>query len=248
LGEDARMNAMSPEDPAPEVRDEADLYTLPLDQFTAARDALAQALRSKERDEEAAQVMKLRKPSIAAWALNRASRNHPDLVSELRESHRLLREADSGDAMRPASEARRRAVSALVEAALGELRADGRPDSLQTRERINSTLLAVATDPDGEAQLGEGRLVKELEPSGTGWGEMGLTPIPVDPRQGALAAAEQARARADRLEKQAVEAERRLELAKEAVKEATRRAKATRASFEEAAAEAVRAEEAAQER
>jgi hypothetical protein len=143
---------------------------------------------------------------------------------------------------------RRHAVSALVEAAVGELRADARPDSLQTRDRINSTLLAVATDPDGEAQLEAGCLVKELEPSGTGWGEMGLTPIPVDPRQSVLAEAKQARARADRLEKESVDAERRLEIAERAFKDARQRAKAARAQSDQATAEADRAETAARQK
>ena len=231
----------------PEVADPADLFSLPLDQFTAARDALAQRLRSEDRGDEAEEVRRLRKPSVAAWAMNRASRSNSELVQRLRESHRQLRAAGSAEEMRSASEARRRAVSALVEAALDELRADGRPDSTQTRERINSTLLAVATDPDGEAQLEEGRLIKELAPSGTGWGEMGLTPIPVDPRQGILAAAEEARARADRLEKEATEAERRLEVAERTVKEARRKAKAARSLSQEASDEAARAERAARE-
>lgn len=235
---------MPTEDHVPEVADPADLYSLPLDQFTAARDLLARRLRSQDRGDEAETVGKLRKPSVAAWALNRASRNNPELVESLRESHRLLREAVSVEAMQPASEARRQAVSALVEAAVGELRADGRPDSPQARDRITSTLLAVATDAEGELELQEGRLIRELEPSGAGWGEMGLTPIPVDPRQDALAAAEQTRARADRLEKEAVAAERQLEIAERAVKEARRRAKAARDLFLEASAEATRAEEA----
>jgi hypothetical protein len=238
---------MPTDKPVPEVADPADLYSLPLDQFTAARDTLARWLRSQDRGDEAETVGKLRKPSVAAWALNRASRSNPDLVQRLRESHRLLREANSVEEMQSASETRRHAVSSLLEAAVGELRADGRPESPQTRDRINSTLLALATDSEGEAQLEEGRLVQELTPSGAGWGEMGLTPIPVDPRKGAQAAAEQARARAVRLEKEAAEAERRLEIAERAVKEARRRTKIARAQFEEASSEANRAEKAAGE-
>jgi hypothetical protein len=238
---------MPAEEPIPEVADPADLYSLPLDQFTVARNRLAQSLRSQDRGDEAEKVEKLRKPSIAAWALNRASRNNPELVERLRESHRLLREADSMEAMQSASEGRRQAVSALMEAAVGELRSDGRPDSLQTRDRISSTLLAVATDPEGEAQLEAGRLARELEPSGAGWGDMGLPPIPVDPRKDALTAAEKARARADRLEKEAADAERQLEIAERAVKESRRRAKAARAQSQEASAEAALAEQAAGE-
>lgn len=238
---------MPTEEPIPEVVDPADLYSLPLDQFIAARDLLARRLRSQDRSDEAETVGKLRKPSVAAWALNRASRSHPELVESLRQSHQQLREAGSMEAMQPASRARRQAVSALVEAAVDELRTDGRPVSAQTRDRITSTLLAVATDPDAEAQLDEGRLIQDLEPSGAGWGEMGLTPVPVEPRREALIAAEQARARADRLEKEAAAAGRQLEIAERAVKEARRRAKSAQASFQDASAEALQAEKAARE-
>lgn len=130
---------------------------------------------------------------------------------------------------------------------MGELRAAGRPDSPQTRDRISSTLLAVATDPEGEAQLEAGRLIQELESSGAGWGEMGMPLIPVHPRQEALTAAEQARAKADRLEREAAEVERQLEIAERAVKEARRRAKSARALAEEASTEATLAEKAARE-
>ena len=237
---------MSTEDPAPpEVTEPADLYVLPLDRFTPARDLLASWLRSQDRGDEAVTVGKLRKPSVAAWALDRASRNHPELIAGLLESHRLLREADSMEAIGSASEARRQSVSALVEAAVGELRADGRPDSPQTRDKITSTLLAVATDPEGESQLEAGCLVRELEPSGSGWTGMGLTPIPVDPRQKALAAAEQARARADRLKEDLSGAERQLERAERAVEEAKRRVDAARAASAEASNEADDAERAA---
>jgi len=239
---------MATEEPVPEVADPADLYSLPLDQFTAARDLLARSLRSQDRGDEAETVAKLHKPSVAAWALNRASRSNPELVVRLRKSHRLLREADSIEAMHSAAEARRQAVSALAEAALDELRVDGRPDSPQTRDRITSTLLAVATDPDEEAQLEAGRLIKELEPSGAGWGEMGLPPIPVDPRRDALVAAEHARARADRLERDVAEAERQLEIAERAVKEARRRARAARTLAQQASTEATQAEKAAREK
>lgn len=238
---------MPTDEPTPEVPEPADLYTLPLEQFTPARDLLARSLRSQDREDEAQSVGKLRKPSVAAWALNRASRSHPELVGRLLDSHRELREAATIETMRSASETRRHAVSTLVEAAVSELRADGRPDSSQTREKITSTLLAVATDPAGETQLKEGRLVRELEPSGSGWGEMGLTPTTVDPRSGAVAAAEHARSKADRLAREAADAERQLEIAERAVKEARRRAKAARARSKEASSEADDAEKAARD-
>ncbi len=217
----------------------ADLYVLPLAQFTAARDHLSQRLKTEGDDEEAKRVAKLRKPSVAAWALNRAARNHPDLVSRLVDSHRELRQAGSRQAVEGASENRRKAVGALTEVAMAELDAG----SLQTRDRINRTLLAVATDAQGEADLAAGTLVRELEPSGGGWGDMELPPPPEpDPKEEAALAAEQARVRAEELEGEATEAEGRVEAAKEALAEARKRAKQARAAADKAAGEARQAE------
>ena len=111
---------------------------------------------------------------MAAGALNRAARSNPELVGRLIDSHKMLRQARSRQAVEEASVTRRRAVAALTDAAMAELD----KGSLQTRDRVNRTLLAVATDASGEADLAAGTLVRELEPSGGGWGEMELPPVP----------------------------------------------------------------------
>jgi hypothetical protein len=217
----------------------ADLYILPLDHFTAARDELAQHLKSEGDAEEAKRVGKLRKPSVAAWALNRAANNNPEAVSRLLDSHRRLRQAASRQAVEEASIARRQAVAALTDAAMSEL--DN--GSLQTRDRINRTLLAVATDAQGEADLAAGTLVRELEPTGGGWGEMELPPVPEPgPAEQAALVAEQARERARKLEAEADDAESQVEAAKETLAEARRRAKQARSAANKAAQEARQAE------
>ena len=237
----AMMRVMPGDDSLAEV---ADLYVLPLDQFTAARDRLAQQLRSGGDAEEAKRVAKLRKPSVAAWALNRASRNNPDDVSRLLDSHRLLRQAGSRQAVEQASERRRQAVAALTDAGMAEL--DG--GSLQTRDRVTRTLLAVATDAHGEADLAAGTLVRELEPSGGGWGEMELPPMPEpDPAERAAAALEEARERARVLEIEASDAESQVEAAKQELAEARQRAKRARSAADTAGAEVQKAEKAAGE-
>ncbi len=238
-----------PKDEAlPDIAEPADLFSLPLTQFTGARDGLAERLRSEGSTEEADRVGRLRKPSVAAWALNRVARLEPQQVDRLLDSHRQLRQAGSAEAMKTASEARRKAVVGLVEAAMVELRADGRPDSLQTRDRVNRTLLAVATDRQGEAELKSGTLVREIDPSGGGWGDMTLpSPPPPDPGHEAGEAAAKARARAEKLETEAVESERRLEAAKQAVIEARNRAKAARGAATQASREADVAEKAARD-
>ncbi|HEX2403732.1 MAG TPA: hypothetical protein VHM29_03435 [Acidimicrobiia bacterium] len=222
----------------------SDLYILPLDRFTVARDELAQQLESAGDVDEAKRVARLRKPTVAAWALNRASRNNPDEVGRLRDSHQQLRQAGSRQAVEQASEMRRRAIAALTDAAMAELDAG----SLQTRDRVTRTLLAIATDGQGEADLSSGTLVRELEPSGGGWGEMELPPVPEPaPAELAAVALKEARERARILEIEAGDAESDLEVAKEALAAARRRAKEARSAANKAAAAVEEAAKAAED-
>src|SRR5437879_13872993 len=59
------------------------LYGEPLDTFIAARNALAKALVQAADREGAAVVKALRKPSVAAWALNQLSHTRPAEVERL---------------------------------------------------------------------------------------------------------------------------------------------------------------------
>jgi hypothetical protein len=110
----------------PPARAPEGLYALPLEEFTPARDALAKELKAAGRKDEAAEVKSLRKPSLAAWALNRTARDHPDAIAALRAAGADLRTAQhavlsgdtpgpsgmSGDAGRLRDAARRRATEA----------------------------------------------------------------------------------------------------------------------------------------
>ncbi|MGH2841808.1 MAG: hypothetical protein ACRDKY_13385, partial [Solirubrobacteraceae bacterium] len=73
--------------------DASDLYGLPLDRFVPERGALAKALKSEGRRDEAAGVAGLRKPSVAGWAVNQLVRTQGRDVQEL---------FDAGDALRDA--------------------------------------------------------------------------------------------------------------------------------------------------
>src|SRR3954453_6952632 len=75
--------------------DAGDLYGLALDAFVPERDALAKRLRADGRRDEAAEVKALRKPSVAAWAVNQAVRSQPGAARAL---------WDAGDALIGAQE------------------------------------------------------------------------------------------------------------------------------------------------
>jgi hypothetical protein len=151
------------------------LYALPLDEFTAARDELARSLRREGEGDAAAEVKELRKPSVAAWALNQVRRGNPQQVDELIDAGRRLREAQEellgGGDREPldrAAEDERRLVAELARHAERELVAAGRPASAAVQEKLRGTLHAVATDPEARQLLGSGRLAHEYTASGLG--------------------------------------------------------------------------------
>jgi hypothetical protein len=149
-----------------------DLYGLPLEEFTPARDALAKELKAAGRKDEAAEVKSLRKPSLAAWALNRVAREHAAVIEELRSAGAELRDAQheamSGDAgrLREASRTLADEVDRVAGLAADVLRAAGRPASAAQQEKIVATLRTAAVDDDAGDALARGVLVEELESTG----------------------------------------------------------------------------------
>src|SRR5690348_7318712 len=100
-----------------------DLYGLPLEEFIAARDAEAKALRKTDR-EAAAKLAKLPKPTPAAWAANQVARSDPGLIEALLDAGAALRAAQdaafTGDAagLREATLNERRAIDAVMAVAV----------------------------------------------------------------------------------------------------------------------------------
>ncbi len=162
-----------------------DLYGLPLEEFTPARDALANELKAAGRKDEAAAVKRLRKPSLAAWALNRVGRDHPDAVQQLREAGADLRAAQeaalAGDAggLRDAGRTLAEEIDRVAALAAEELAAAGRPVSGAQQEKFVSTLRTAAIDDEAGEVLSRGVLVDELEP--TGFSLLGSGPAPDAP-------------------------------------------------------------------
>src|SRR3954451_21047831 len=144
--------------------DEADdLYGLPLGEFTFARDALAKRLRGEKRREDADFVKGLRRPSIAAGAINLAVRRHgaDELLAageELQAAHAALLEG-SGDAaaVREATAREREAVRDFARLALGD------DASGATEEKVRATLHAASVDDEVRELLEAGRLEREAE-------------------------------------------------------------------------------------
>jgi hypothetical protein len=155
-----------------------DLYGLGLERFVPERGALARTLRAEGRRDEAADVMRLRKPSVAAWAVNQLVRAQGTALTELFAAGDALRDAQAsvlagrgdGGALRASAERERAAVDALVSEAEGVLAAEGHEHSRAIIDRVADTFHAAAFDDDARVKVRTGRLVRELRHVGLGAG------------------------------------------------------------------------------
>ncbi len=225
-----------------------DLYGLPLDRFIPERTELVRTLRSAKERDEAAAVAALRKPSVAAWAVNQLVRTQGAAVAELFAAGDALRDAQadllagSGDgrALRTAGERERAAVDTLVDAARGLLSSDGHELSPAVVERVADTLHAAALDEGARGQVRPGRLERELRHAGLGLGESApAAPAPAParpaaPEPGAKRDAGPADTKASRAERareartareQAAAAQREREVARKAARTAEAQAR-----------------------
>jgi hypothetical protein len=151
-------------------RKAADLYGLPLDEFTKERDALAKELRQAGDREAADEVKALRKPSVSAWTVNQLARRHPQEMRALIKAGEGLRKAQrtavgggGPEALRDATRAHRDRLDELTAFARHELGADG-----PTLQRAVQTLRSASVDKEAAKTLLEGTLTGDVEQSGFG--------------------------------------------------------------------------------
>jgi hypothetical protein len=160
-----------------------ELYGVPPDEFTAARNALAKELKASGDKDGAAEVAKLRRPSVGAWALNQVARSQPKLIEAALDAGSRLRAASDaaaeGDAsgLRDATAAERAAAQAVAKAARPHLGA--RADALVPA--LLSTLRVAALDGDVAEGLRDGMLTTDYEQAGFGFGLD--TDAPASPRR-----------------------------------------------------------------
>jgi DNA repair exonuclease SbcCD ATPase subunit len=157
------------------IRAAADqLYAADPAQFTDQRaDLVAQARAAGDKDAARA-IGALRRPTRAAWVVNRLARADPAAVGRLTELGDQLRAAESaldGNQLRELSRTRRDLLAELTRQALaGADVADG-PDALQ--QEVTGTLGAALADPGVAAAVAAGQLVKSVQPGGFGFGQTG---------------------------------------------------------------------------
>lgn len=147
------------------------LYALPPEEFVAARDEAAHTTKDGKR---AAAIVKLRKPTLAAWLVNLLAIKRPDLLADLAELAAALRAAQRelrGGELRNLSSQRRATVAALVDEArrlaVEAKAALARSGQLPLAD-VEHTLQAALADPEAAELVRSGQLVKAIEYAGFG--------------------------------------------------------------------------------
>ena len=137
------------------------LYQLPLDEFTAARNALA-----REAGRDGAAIKQLSKPPLAAWAVNQLYwdrrpeyQSLVDAAERMRKTHKAVIEGRRGD-LRAAGREHELALEKALKATVELLTGRGQQVTDAVRHAVLNTLRALPADET------PGRLSRALAPGG----------------------------------------------------------------------------------
>jgi hypothetical protein len=228
----------------------ARLYGLPLDQFTSARDQLADELRDQGDRGAATTVKKLRRPTVSAWAVNQLVRIHRTEVLELlsvgeevRAAQRAALSGGGAETIRELTARRRRVVDRLLDLTENLLAQAGHGTSRPTLDKVADTLMAAIVDEEAAEAVRGGRLEREIAPP-SGFdalaGQIPVSKTPSKPER-------QARERARRAEERARDAQDAAEEAERAARHLEQQAEQIQKEAERARRRADRAAERARE-
>ena len=145
------------------------LYAVDLDAFVAERTRLSRELRDAGDRAGAERVAKLKKPTVAAWALNQLARQRRRDVDLLLDAGHRLRQAQEGvvggadrETFEKAQKTQRDTLRRLTQEASQLLGGA----SSQALSQISGSLRAAAVSEEGRELLARGRFTTPLEPEG----------------------------------------------------------------------------------
>ncbi|MFE3190404.1 hypothetical protein ACFXHA_15425 [Nocardia sp. NPDC059240] len=159
----------------------AELYGLPPGEFVAARTERVRQARDAGDKALAAAIGKLRRPTVAAWALNLLSREAGDDVRALLEVGDALRDAQrrlSAEQLRALTTQRQKVVNAVTRRAADLAAGRGQRLTESVLRDIGASLQAALADPS----VAEGLRTGTLTAAATyeGFGPAALTAVPGD--------------------------------------------------------------------
>ncbi len=150
-----------------------DLYRGPLDEFTAARNALAARLKKEKQADDAAEVKSLPKPTPSAWGVNLLFEREAEKMAELLAAGKQARTAQhkavsgrGAESLRDTIRDARRLADELRWDAAHILSEQGRSPSRTIVDRIAANLQALAFSPSAAEEAARGWLDRDLDPPG----------------------------------------------------------------------------------
>lgn len=153
-----------------------ELYTADPAGFVSARDRAAR----EAGGDLAGRIKKLRKPTLAAWAVNLLVVTEPDLLGDLLELGERLRAAQRelrGDELRELAAERTRLLRAVTDRAVDLAAEGGHALGEAARSRIEQTFTAALSDPDAAESVRAATLAAPLEYSGFGLDELAAASV-----------------------------------------------------------------------
>jgi hypothetical protein len=150
-----------------QVADE--LYALPREQFTAARNDRAAEARTNGRKDLAEKIKKLPKPTTAAWLANqivRKYRSRAERLIKVGDSLRKAHKAVKGKALQELSRERHELMSELVEKGRTVAREEDISVSEAAATELEGIFTAAVADPAAGERLLEGRVATSLAGAG----------------------------------------------------------------------------------
>jgi uncharacterized protein YbjQ (UPF0145 family) len=209
-----------------------ELFDAPLEEFVAVRKRVAKEVGG----DEGAAIAKLRKPSRAAFILNRLARDERRDVDLLLDAgHRLRQAGLDKAAVERARSAESDALKRLTKAA-EKLGASG-----QSIVQVNETLRAAAVTEEGRELLARGRFVQPLRASGFE-AYAGLELPAPEPQRRASAPKKQRVDERRRAAAELRELQQRLRAAEREAEQAEKQARTARAAADDLAEEVAAAE------
>lgn len=142
-----------------------ELYGMPPDAFTAARDRYAAAARQAGDRTLAGKLKELRRPTAAAWAGNllvRHSRDQADALMQLGANLRQAHHELDGAQLRELTRQQHALVATLAQQAVRLAAEAGKRLGDTARREVEATLHAALADPEAARAWSAGRLDKPL--------------------------------------------------------------------------------------
>jgi len=153
-----------------------ELYGQHPDAFMGARTALVAQVRSDGDPGLAKAVASVRKPTVAAWAVNQLVRRRPDDLATLLDLAARLQQASErmdGAALRDLGRERTALVDRLLRGTRGVASDAGGPLTGVTVEQVRETYVAALASPPAAEAVASGQLTRAL--SYAGFGDVDLT-------------------------------------------------------------------------